>query len=241
MMQADEMAAEAMAELTEAVAGKAGALERFAPEILRTFLEGASWAEAMEEFFVTNCPQFDEFEAGGEYGLHQWELHQQFVATAEALLDRQLDQMHLSADRFLELTLADLHADPGSPATVAAQAVMDRLEECRDFERFGVMMRKRHDFLYDVSSTGFDNGDQHDDGSRYQHDGAAGVGEAEEGEEEEEGEGEDEEGMIDHAAQMAKIREDSLRRRQQREEAMRCAALELLGEDPGGDGIIAGQ
>ena len=107
-----------------------------------------SWGEAFDEFFRSNCAQFAGFVVGEEYSLLQTDVHMTFVKTAESLLDAQLGEMAITADRFLEQTLSDLkNAPTGSPAAQAAAAVMERLEECADFERFGVMMRRRHEAL----------------------------------------------------------------------------------------------
>jgi hypothetical protein len=144
---ADAVAAATEAQLAR-MAAQSQALERFAPEILRSFLQGASWTEAMDGFFSQHCGTFAAFELGSEYSMAMSDIHRQFVATAEGLLDRQLAQMSITADRFLELTLADLASStPDSPSGQAAQAVMELLDECADFERFGEMMRRRHDEL----------------------------------------------------------------------------------------------
>ena len=144
---ADAVAA-ATEENMQQIQAQSAALDKFAPEILKSFLEGASWADAFDEFFAANCPLFAEFVVGEEYSLVQSDVHLRFVATAESLLDQQLGQMAMSADAFLAQTMSDLKtAPPDSPAGMAAAAVMERLEECADFERFGAMMRARHDLL----------------------------------------------------------------------------------------------
>ena len=56
-------------------------------EILQAFLDGASWADSLDQFFTANCPAFSSFFVGGEYALQQTELHMKFVSTAEALLE----------------------------------------------------------------------------------------------------------------------------------------------------------
>ena len=116
--------------------------------ILRAFLEGASWADSFDQFLIAHCPQFATFVVGQEYGLNQSDIHLTFVATAEGLLDQQLGQIGASAENFLEQVMSDMKtAPPGSPAAIAAGAVLQRLEECADFERFGLMMRQRFESI----------------------------------------------------------------------------------------------
>ena len=198
---ADAMAAATAAQMEELKA-QASALEKFAPEILKSFLEGASWGVAFDEFFRANCAQFSSFAVGEEYSLLQTDVHLTFVKTAESLLDKQLGQMAITADRFLEQTLADLkNAPPDSPAAQAAAAVMERLEECADFERFGVMMRRRHEALQS--------------------------GEGDEATDEEEDEDED----AEFAREQAAIKEAAERRRQAREATAEAMRRELDAED----------
>ena len=114
--------------------------------ILHAFLEGASWADAFDSYFIGFCPEFAGFVVGQEYTLQQTDIHINFVKTAERLLDKQLGAMSIAPDQFLQQCLADIKtAPPGSAAARAAQAVMERLEECADFERFGTMMRRRYE------------------------------------------------------------------------------------------------
>ena len=99
----------------------------------------------------------------------------------------------------MELTLSDLNSEAGSPAALAAAAVMERLDECRDFERFGTMMRRRYDEIY---------GDD-DDTSDVVEPEPQQVATA---------------GLDDFQREQQQIQQDALRRRQRREEAMRRAA-----------------
>ena len=116
--------------------------------ILHAFLEGASWADAFDSYFIGFCPEFAGFMVGQEYTLQQTDIHINFVKTAERLLDKQLGAMSIAPDQFLQQCLADIKTAPaGSAAARAAQAVMDRLEECADFERFGTMMRRRYESI----------------------------------------------------------------------------------------------
>ncbi len=124
------------------------AAEQMDVGILHAFLEGASWADAFDSYFIGFCPEFATFAVGQEYTLQQTDIHINFVQTAESLLDKQLGTMAISADKFLQQCLSDVKtAPPGSAAGRAAQAVMDRLEECADFERFGTMMRRRYESI----------------------------------------------------------------------------------------------
>ena len=117
-------------------------------DILHAFMEGASWAEAFDSYFIGFCPEFATFEVGGEYMLQQTDIHLNFVRTAESLLDQQLAAQSISADTFLKQVMGDIKTTPpDSAAARAAQAVMQRLEECANFERFGAMMRHRYDVI----------------------------------------------------------------------------------------------
>lgn len=161
-----------------------------------------SWGEAFDEFFRSNCAQFAGFVVGEEYSLLQTDVHMTFVKTAESLLDQQLGEMAITADRFLEQTLSDLKTAPaGSPAAQAAAAVMERLEECADFERFGVMMRRRHEALQSGQ------GDEATD------------------------EDEAEDGDAEFAREQAAIKEAAERRRQAREAAAEAMRRELDAEE----------
>ena len=118
------------------------------PGILRSFLDGASWTSAFDEFFVAHCPLFAGFGDGGEYSLELTAVHRQFGQAAEALLDEQLGEMAVTADTLLSQLMSDLSdAPPESARATVAAGVMERLEECADFERFGAMMRGRYEAL----------------------------------------------------------------------------------------------
>ena len=199
---ADAMAEATAKQMEELKAQTSAGQRNFAPEILKSFLEGASWGVAFDDFFRANCGQFSTFAVGEEYSLVQTDVHLKFVATAESLLDQQLSQMAVSADHFLEQTMSDLkNAAPGSPAAQSAAAVMERLEECADFERFGVMMRRRHESLQ--------------------------AGEGDEARDEDE----DTDADAEFAREQAAIREASERRRQAREVAAEAMRRELDAED----------
>ena len=166
------------------------------------FSDVASWGEAFDEFFRANCAQFAGFVVGEEYSLLQTDVHITFVKTAESLLDKQLGEMAISADRFLEQTLSDLkNAPAGSPAAQAAAAVMERLEQCANFERFGVMMRRRHEALQS--------------------------GQGDEATDDDEDEDED----TEFAREQVAIKEASERRRQAREAAAEAMRRELDAEE----------
>eukprot|EP01043_Picozoa_sp_COSAG02_P094962 COSAG02_NODE_31361_length_535_cov_0.649083_1_plen_141_part_10 len=106
---------------------KHAAAEQMDVGILHAFLEGASWADAFDSYFIGFCPEFATFAVGQEYTLQQTDIHINFVQTAESLLDKQLGTMAISADKFLQQCLSDVKsAPPGSAAGRAAQAVMDR-------------------------------------------------------------------------------------------------------------------
>ena len=124
-------------------------LTKFAPEVIQTFLDGASWQHAMEIFYTTNAPRFREFVLGMEYSIIMVWAHNEFVATCEHLLEWQLDRMNLPAERALELIMADARGDaPDAIAAAVAGAVLATLDDARDFEAFGVMMRRRFDEIY---------------------------------------------------------------------------------------------
>jgi hypothetical protein len=131
--------------------------------ILHAFLEGASWADAFDSYFIGFCPEFAAFVVGQEYTLQQTDIHINFITSAENLLDKQLGAMAITADKFLQQCLSDVKAaPPGSAAGRAAQAVMDRLEECADFERFGTMMRRRYESIQAAGGS-VDEDDEDDD------------------------------------------------------------------------------
>ena len=114
-------------------------------DILGAFFDGASWVEAFDQFFATHCALFAHFGDGAEYSLELTAIHRQFTTTAEALLDRQLGEMAVSADTFMSTLMSTLNDAPLQSTRVAnAAAVLERLEECADFEKFGLMMRTRH-------------------------------------------------------------------------------------------------
>ena len=160
---AEAVAAATMQKLQQVQSSRARPLDKFAPEILQTFLDGASWTHAMEVFCTTNSPRFREFTVGVEYSLIMARVHNQFVSSAEALLDGQLARMALPAERFMELLLADAGAAgtgggiPDATAVEVAQRVLETLEEYRDFERFGVMMRQRYEEIYGDEGEGEGN------------------------------------------------------------------------------------
>jgi hypothetical protein len=200
-------------------------------EILQAFLDGASWADSLDQFFTGNCPAFSSFVVGGEYALQQTELHMKFVSTAEALLDSKLKQMAVSADDFLARVLRDIaEAGPGSASAAASTAVMQRLEECADFERFGEMMRQRYEDTMQDSGGGKGSGEEADgDAAEEQEDAAAAVaavGAAGGGAEE------------DFAREQREIREAMARRKSAREQATQraaAAAAELDAADAAAD------
>lgn len=115
-------------------------------EILNAFFDGASWIQAFDHFFLAHCPLFATFGDGGEYSLELTAVHKQFTATAELLLDKQLDEMAVSAPTFMSSLMSSLTgAPPQSACTAVAASVLQRLEECADFEKFGAMMRARYE------------------------------------------------------------------------------------------------
>lgn len=133
--------AKQMLELLERPAERMGSssLIMLEPEILNAFLEGSSWAESFDAFFLAHCELFADFSIGSEHSLQQTDVHLKFVATAEGLLDGQLAELAVSETSFLAQLMAD------AAASKPAAAVMRRLEECIDFEAFGTMMRRRHE------------------------------------------------------------------------------------------------
>jgi outer membrane murein-binding lipoprotein Lpp len=106
-------------------------------QILTSFLEGSSWEEAFEMFFLKHAELFAGFSVGSEYSLQQTEVHMKFLSSAEALLDGQLAEMAVTPHSFLAQLMAD--AATSEPAAAA----MRYLEACIDFEQFGTMMRQR--------------------------------------------------------------------------------------------------
>eukprot|EP01043_Picozoa_sp_COSAG02_P014027 COSAG02_NODE_571_length_20173_cov_14.694032_6_plen_391_part_00 len=132
----------------EQAAGRMALLERplgVDVDILSAFFDGASWVEAFDQFFATHCARFAHFGDGAEYSLELTAIHRQFTTTAEALLDRQLGEMAVSADTFMSTLMSTLNdAPPQSTRVTNAATVLERLEECTDFEKFGLMMRTRH-------------------------------------------------------------------------------------------------
>lgn len=114
-------------------------------DILHAFFDGASWAEAFDQFFATHCPRFAKFGDGSECSLELTAIHRQFINTAEALLDKQLGEMAVSADTFMSTLMSTVNdAPPHSTRLAVATNVLERLDECADFEKFGAMMRARH-------------------------------------------------------------------------------------------------
>ena len=69
-MDADGVAAATLAEMQQ----QSAALERLAPEILQAFLEGQSWAGALDSFFAKHAVLFKGFVVGEEYSLQQTEV-----------------------------------------------------------------------------------------------------------------------------------------------------------------------
>ena len=113
-------------------------------EILDAFFDGASWVEAFDQFFATHCPAFADFGDGTECSLELTAIHRQFITIAEALLDKQLGEMAVSADTFMSTLMSTLNdASPQSTHLTTATSVLDSLEECLNFEKFGAMMRSR--------------------------------------------------------------------------------------------------
>lgn len=163
VVDVDDVAAATIEKLNE-VQFQARPLDKFAPEVLQTFLDGASWTRAMDVFCTTNSPRFREFEVGMEYSIIMARIHNQFVSSAEALLDEQLTRMALSPERFIELLLADATGDmterADTVASAVAQSVLATLEEFRDFQRFGAMMRARYEEIYAQEDVHEDNADK---------------------------------------------------------------------------------
>lgn len=171
------------------------------PEILTSFLEGSSWVESFEAFFVRHCDVFATFHIGAEYSLQQTHVHIQFVSSAEALLDGRLAELAVSPDSLLSQLMAD------AATSKAAAAAMRYLEACIDFEQFGLMMRQRSDAL----SSQIHRLEQYNDCLQEQIDTHKRQQQAIK---------EDKEFMREQQA----IREASERRRRAREDAMRRAA-----------------
>ena len=118
-------------------------------EILNAFFDGASWLEAFDQFFATHCPSFADFGDGTECSLELTAIHRQFTTTADALLDKQLGEMAVSADTFMSTLMSTLNdASPQSTRMTMATNVLEHLDECADFEKFGAMMRARHKALH---------------------------------------------------------------------------------------------
>lgn len=153
-LEAQRKRREGAQQLAAATAQQVGAAAQSAAHseidvgILHAFLEGASWADAFDSYFIGFCPEFAGFAVGEEYTHQQTDIHSNFVKTAESLLDKQLGAMDITADTFLQQCMSDIQtAAPESAAARAAQAVMDRLNECADFELFGAMMRRRYESI----------------------------------------------------------------------------------------------
>ncbi len=142
-----EAQAKQMLELLARPAAHMGsdALGRLEPQILKAFLEGSSWAESFDAFFLEHSELFADFAIGAEYTLQQTAVHMKFVSTAESLLEAELAEKSVPADSFLAQLTMDACGSSGLDAVKPAAAIMRRLEECIDFQQFGLMMRQRHE------------------------------------------------------------------------------------------------
>ncbi len=116
--------------------------------VFHVCLAGSSWAESFDAFFLEHCGVFAEFTIGAEHSFQQTDVHRKFVSTAEGLLEAQLAEKAVSPDDFLAQLMVDASGRSGLGAVNPAAAILRRLEECIDFQQFGLMMRQRHERLF---------------------------------------------------------------------------------------------
>ena len=91
---------------------------------------------------------FADFTIGAEHTFRQTDVHRKFVSAAEGLLEAQLAEKAVSAGSFLSQLMTDASGGSGLGAAKPAAAIMRRLEECIDFQKFGLMMRQRHERVF---------------------------------------------------------------------------------------------
>lgn len=109
----------------------------------RSFLDGADWEAAFTSFFRRNSSIFADFDEQRGFDLSMTEVHNTFLTTLDALIDKQLARIDLPIDKCASLILTD----SSSQGSAALHAVRSKLQRYMDFIAFGKMMRSRHESL----------------------------------------------------------------------------------------------